>query len=123
VPVTLLRSNETGKLVSMADFLVSEGLGLRERKPRYFYTTRGVALWWSGEGSVNTWSSSFFRVLRSSSRVVVVQESKGPEASPGTRSAGSDGEPVPLGSLAPRPRPAPCTITSAEKVSGPHAAL
>ncbi|XP_056267075.1 RING finger protein 17-like, partial [Pseudoliparis swirei] len=87
VPVTLLRSNETGKLVSMADFLVSEGLGLRERKPR----------------------------------VVVVQESKGPEASPGTRSAGSDGEPVPLGSLAPRPRPAPCTITSAEKVeTGPY---
>uniref|UniRef100_A0A3Q3XBP1 Tudor domain-containing protein n=1 Tax=Mola mola TaxID=94237 RepID=A0A3Q3XBP1_MOLML len=34
VPVTLFCSNKTGQFVSIADFLVSEGLALRERKPR-----------------------------------------------------------------------------------------
>ncbi|XP_059198689.1 RING finger protein 17 isoform X2 [Centropristis striata] len=34
VPVTLFRSNEMGQFVSIADFLLSEGLALRERKPR-----------------------------------------------------------------------------------------
>ncbi|XP_068428378.1 RING finger protein 17 isoform X2 [Clinocottus analis] len=34
LPVTLSCSNETGQMVSMVDFLASEGLGLRERKPR-----------------------------------------------------------------------------------------
>lgn len=34
VPVTLSCSNEMGQFVSMADFLVSKGLALRERKPR-----------------------------------------------------------------------------------------
>ncbi|XP_045910588.1 RING finger protein 17 isoform X2 [Micropterus dolomieu] len=34
VPVTLLCSNKIGQLISIADFLASEGLALRERKPR-----------------------------------------------------------------------------------------
>ncbi|XP_024864846.1 RING finger protein 17 isoform X2 [Kryptolebias marmoratus] len=34
VPVTLLRSNKKGEFISIADFLVSEGLALKERKPR-----------------------------------------------------------------------------------------
>ncbi|XP_027147115.1 RING finger protein 17 isoform X2 [Larimichthys crocea] len=34
VPVTLFCSNRTGQFVSIADFLTSEGLALRERKPR-----------------------------------------------------------------------------------------
>uniref|UniRef100_A0A673AY03 Ring finger protein 17 n=1 Tax=Sphaeramia orbicularis TaxID=375764 RepID=A0A673AY03_9TELE len=34
VPVTLFCSNRMGQLVSIADFLASEGLALRERKPR-----------------------------------------------------------------------------------------
>lgn len=34
VPVTLSCSDETGQFVSIADFLVSKGLALRERKPR-----------------------------------------------------------------------------------------
>ncbi|TNN60930.1 RING finger protein 17 [Liparis tanakae] len=69
VPVTLLRSNETGKLVSMADFL----------------------------------------------------DSKGPAAPPGTRCAGSDGDPVPPVPPTPQPRPAPRTVASAEKVeTGPY---
>ncbi|XP_033965248.1 RING finger protein 17 isoform X3 [Pseudochaenichthys georgianus] len=34
VPVILSCSNKTGRFVSIADFLVSEGLALRERKPR-----------------------------------------------------------------------------------------
>lgn len=34
VPVTLSCTNEMGKIVSMADFLVSKGLALRDRKPR-----------------------------------------------------------------------------------------
>uniref|UniRef100_A0A3Q3MRH5 Ring finger protein 17 n=1 Tax=Mastacembelus armatus TaxID=205130 RepID=A0A3Q3MRH5_9TELE len=35
VPVTLFCSNKIGRFVSVADFLVSEGLALRERKVRY----------------------------------------------------------------------------------------
>ncbi|XP_040913538.1 RING finger protein 17 [Toxotes jaculatrix] len=34
VPVTLFCSNKMGQLISIADFLTSEGLALRERKPR-----------------------------------------------------------------------------------------
>ncbi|XP_030614244.1 RING finger protein 17 isoform X2 [Archocentrus centrarchus] len=34
VPVTLFCSNRMGELISIADFLVGEGLALRERKPR-----------------------------------------------------------------------------------------
>ncbi|CAJ1079084.1 RING finger protein 17 isoform X4 [Xyrichtys novacula] len=33
-PITLFRSNKRGQFVNMADFLTSEGLALRERKPR-----------------------------------------------------------------------------------------
>lgn len=34
VPVTLFCSNRMGEFISIADFLVSEGLALRQRKPR-----------------------------------------------------------------------------------------
>lgn len=37
VPVTLSCSNEMGQFVRMAEFLVSKGLALRERKPRFVY--------------------------------------------------------------------------------------
>lgn len=43
VPVTLFYSNEIGQFVSMADFLISKGLALRERKPRSVIYKGGVA--------------------------------------------------------------------------------
>uniref|UniRef100_A0A673AY12 Ring finger protein 17 n=1 Tax=Sphaeramia orbicularis TaxID=375764 RepID=A0A673AY12_9TELE len=42
VPVTLFCSNRMGQLVSIADFLASEGLALRERKPRSVFLHKDI---------------------------------------------------------------------------------
>ncbi|XP_034417580.1 RING finger protein 17 [Cyclopterus lumpus] len=94
VPVTLFCSNQMGKFVSIADFLASEGLGLRERKPR--------------DADVNKSKET---------------DAQSPVSETQTDCSDGDKRQVPTVpcvlpriSLVSCPKPAPRTITSAEKV-------
>ncbi|XP_074513953.1 RING finger protein 17 [Sebastes fasciatus] len=96
-PVTLFCSNKMGQFVSIADFLVSEGLALRERKPR--------------DAVVQTSKESDAQSPASETQTDGSDAEK--KETPPTPSV------IPLpapSSLVATPKPAPRTIMSAEKV-------
>uniref|UniRef100_A0A3Q1GIU1 Ring finger protein 17 n=1 Tax=Acanthochromis polyacanthus TaxID=80966 RepID=A0A3Q1GIU1_9TELE len=96
LPVTLFCFNRMGKFISIADFLVSEGLALRERKPR------DAAV----QQPVETDSQSPL------SKIKTDDEKKDTPSGPVV----SLPSPSSLVSTAAPPKPAPRTIMSAEKV-------
>ncbi|KAM3608198.1 uncharacterized protein V6R79_020824 [Siganus canaliculatus] len=96
VPVTLFCANKMGQLVSIADFLVSEGLALRERKPREAVVPQ--------HKEPNAQSPV-------SETETAAETEVAPAALPPDPHASSSST-----AFTPPPKPAPRTIASAEKV-------
>uniref|UniRef100_A0A3B4Z7Q8 Ring finger protein 17 n=1 Tax=Stegastes partitus TaxID=144197 RepID=A0A3B4Z7Q8_9TELE len=96
LPVTLFCSNRMGKFISIADFLVSEGLALRERKPRDAVVQQPIE-------------------TDAQSPVSKLQTDDEKKNTP-SASLLSSSSPSSLVSTDPTPKPAPRTIMSAEKI-------
>ncbi|XP_034002342.1 RING finger protein 17 isoform X2 [Trematomus bernacchii] len=108
VPVILSCSNKTGRFVSIADFLVSEGLALRERKPRDVVVKKS--------------EKSMIKETEAQPRVSETQtegsDVKGIKTLPALPQSPLFFPATPI-SITTSPRPNPRTIMSAEKVKTP----